>query len=132
MRFPAFLPALILITPLAAQRDWHAPQVQSTPVESARFQILQSELVLRSTYRLDRWRGDVWELILQDDGRFSWRAVERLPHTVPDTRVEGRPNYQMFLSGLANSFTFLLNTNTGATWQMEVAADGSLVFSPID
>jgi 5-methylcytosine-specific restriction endonuclease McrA len=40
-------------------------------------------------------------------------------------------HHQLFVSGLANRHTYLINSNNGSTWQLTIAKDQTLVWSPI-
>jgi len=48
-----------------------------------------------------------------------------------DKRNDRRVNYQLFTSGIALRYTFLMNVNTGATWQKLETPEKDLVWSPI-
>lgn len=105
-------------------------QVTTAPPE-AHFEILASELGVRNTFRLDRFTGQSAQLVLQADSSLDWQPIPKAPHPLPDTQLPGRANYQMFTSGLGARFTFLINVNTGATWQLQVDENGSLVWAPL-
>jgi len=61
----------------------------------------------------------------------TWQLIARLKHPDGDPREPGRVNYQLFISGIANRHTFLVNVNNGATWQLAVTKDEVLVWEPI-
>lgn len=104
-------------------------QKTSAPPE-ARFEFLQSPLAARGTYKLDKYTGAVYQIVQTKDGHTVWREMLKLSHPL-DKRNEGRVNYQLFTSGLAMKFTFLMNVNTGATWQLVETPQKDLVWSPI-
>jgi hypothetical protein len=102
----------------ASQMD--APQHERTaPIVDARFELVQSSVAARLTLRFDRISGIASQLMIRPDSSFAWQPIFRLPHVEPDTRVSGRPNYQLFTSGLGMTYTFMLNVHTGATWQLK-------------
>lgn len=104
----------------------HAP-------EGARFEIVQASYAARGgTYRLDTFTGEVSQLVQTADSSVVWDRMVRRPHTKPDTRVPGRPNYLLFVSGLSARFNLLINVNTGATWQVQETEKGEHVWNPID
>ena len=112
--------AALLFTPELAQTQNPPGQHQATapPIE-ARFEILQSSIVAKMTLRLDRYTGQVDQLVVQPDSSVAWQQVPRKTHPRDqDTRVAGRANYQVFTSGIAARYTFLINTTTGATWEL--------------
>lgn len=104
-------------------------QKTSAPPES-RFEFLQSPLAARGTFKLDKHSGIVYQIIKTADDDTVWQEMPRRSHPL-DKRNDGRVNYQMFTSGLAMKFTFLMNVNTGATWQLVETAQKDLVWSPI-
>ena len=91
---------------------------QTSPVAGARFEMLQSTLVARLTFRLDRFAGRVWQLVRTKDDDNVW---EETP--VVDLKIQpsGRARFQLFTSGLAARHTFLLDGDTGKTWQVVTA-----------
>jgi hypothetical protein len=119
-RVDRFALAAALLTAHSALAQSATGQHQATtpPIE-ARFEILQSSIVAKMTLRLDRYTGQVDQLVVQPDSSVAWQQVPRKTHPRDqDTRVAGRANYQVFTSGIAARYTFLINTTTGATWEL--------------
>lgn len=89
--------------------------VVSVPPENARFQIVQSEMAAKATFKLDRFTGRVWQLLSTPDGNiWSQMSVESLsPNGVPSSA----PRFHIFTSGVALKFTYLLDTMSGRTWE---------------
>jgi hypothetical protein len=83
-----------------------------------RYSIIQSTLAAKGTYKLDSYTGDVYQMVLAAGGRETWQKLSRQPHSTPDTQFDNTNNYILFLSPLAMRFTYLMNVNTGATWQL--------------
>lgn len=81
----------------------------------ARFEIVQSPLVARGTFKLDKYTGTVSVLIQTQAGRFGWQVMHRAEHPL-DKTIPGKVNYQIFSSALTAKATFLVNVNTGASW----------------
>jgi hypothetical protein len=99
-----------------------------------RYEIIQSTLAAKGTFRLDTYSGDVCQL--QSDGNKSeaWFKLRRIPAIMQgvDSTIEGRSNYHLFLSTIAMRFTYLINVNTGATWELvEDQQTREDYFSPI-
>lgn len=86
----------------------------TAPVPNAKFEILQSPLAARWTFRVDRFTGRVWQLVKTqaDDNMWEEMPVEALPKS----STSAKPRFQLFSSGLAARHTFLLDTETGKTW----------------
>ena len=118
-----------LLLPSYARSQTTLPQHQSSllPAE-ARYEIIQSTLAVKFTLRVDRFTGTTAQLVLASDSSLTWQDIARIDHFVPDTRVPARVNYQVFTSGLGLRFTFLLNVNTGATWQITEDPKTTVVF----
>ena len=81
----------------------------------ARFEILQAD---PRTFRLDRFAGRVDQLVTSKTGELIWREMD-----VPDRAVVSNPmspRFHLFISAseARNRTTFLLNTETGQTWQL--------------
>ncbi len=91
-------------------------QVSAVP-PTARFEFVQSHIAARSSYRLDKFTGNVQQIVQTESGDLTWENVRKLAHP-EDYSKEGEVNYQIFLSGMANRFSFLMNVRTGAMWQL--------------
>jgi len=81
---------------------------------TARFEIVQSELAAKWTFRLDRFSGRVAQLVrtAQDDN--GWEEMRVIG--LPPMATPPKPRFQLFTSGLAAKHTFLIDTETGKTW----------------
>ena len=123
-RLPAFdrtavcsstlLLAAFLTLPAWGEDTAPSHQRSAVPLD-ARYEIVQSPLVSRAIFKLDKYTGSVAVLTRAADGTFSWQAMLRADHPL-DKMVPGKVNYEFFSSGLIASATFLINVNTGATW----------------
>jgi hypothetical protein len=110
----AYILALFSFGQIAHAQENAAPQ--SSTILADRYQIIQSELAAKWTFRLDRICGSVSQLVSTKDESLGWQAmpIDKLPPCQPN----GRPSYQLFTSGLAVRHTFLMNTSTGKTWTL--------------
>lgn len=90
------------------------PHTSSLISPNARFEIVQSQLVFRNTFRLDRTCGAVSQLVLASNDEQAWEpmGIVKLPPCVFD----GKLHYQLFMSALATKGTFLMNTDSGKSW----------------
>lgn len=93
-------------------------QETSLKTTSPRYQIVQSSLAARGTYKLDTYEGKVYQLVLDGNNNETWQLLKRIGNYSNDNQINGQQNYQIFLSTLAMKFTYLINVNTGATWQL--------------
>lgn len=104
-------------TVTAQPQDYPAPGHQQTsPSATARYEVLQSPLAMRWTFRLDRIHGRVWQLLKtpEDNNRWEEMPVTDLPRV--RSAVPQRARFQLFASGLGAYQTFLLDMDTGKTW----------------
>lgn len=112
----AALVCIVLAGPLAAADadvQVRSHQMTTSP-PSARFELLQSTLAARWTFRLDRFTGRVWQLVRTADDDNTWEEMHVFER--PQVQTPNRPRFQLFASGLAARHTFLLDSDTGRTW----------------
>ncbi len=118
MKFGAsLLVAATLIQPQLVRAEACSPEHQlSSSVPGARFEIVQSPLAAMWTFRLDRYAGAVWLLMSDDEKNSHWIEMEfsRRPKVANPTQ----PRFQLFTSGLAAEHTYLVDTQSGDTWQL--------------
>ena len=113
------LAALVLIlmaafaVPVIAQRPSDIHQ-QTTAPPGARFEIVQSQLAAKWTFRLDRYTGRVAQLVLTETGANAWELMEAIG--LPSILAPTEARFQLFTSGLAAKHTFLIDTKTGDSW----------------
>ena len=93
-----------------------APHTSSTMSDTNRYEIVQSHLAAKWTFRLDRFCGFVSQYVKTTSGDVTWEPmfIEKRPTCVMD----GKIHYQLFSSSLAARHTFLMNTDTGTSWLM--------------
>jgi hypothetical protein len=96
------------------QSDIHDSHQATLPPENARFEIIQSELAAKFTFRLDRFTGHVWQLVSTLGGGDAWEPTKVL--SLPSISSPTTPRFQIFESGIAAKFSFLIDTSTGQTW----------------
>jgi|SRR5271165_6036224 len=91
-----------------------APHSSSTISGANRYEIVQSHLAAKWTFRFDRFCGFVSQLVKTKSGGMAWEAmpIDKQPTCVMD----GKIHYQLFSSSLAVRHTFLMNTDMGTTW----------------
>jgi len=106
--------AFALSTALEAQDAPPAIHQQSSSVPGARYEIVQSELAARWTFRLDRFTGRVAQLVATKDSSTAWEDMLVIGR--PQIATPTRARFQIFTSGLAARHTFLIDVDTGRTW----------------
>lgn len=115
MRILAFVLSLSLCPLALGAQDFPPPPHQQTsPNSGARFEILQSSLAARWTFKLDRYTGRVWQSVRTKEDENAWEEMPVVD--LPKAQSTARPKYQLFSSGIAARYTFLLDSDTGKTW----------------
>jgi hypothetical protein len=101
--------------PGLAQGDVDINQQTAAPV-NARYQLVQSTITMRDTYRLDTFTGRVHRLVRNKDGELLWEemVVRQRPAVANPTAAR----FQIFLSGIAAKGSYMIDTRTGQTWQV--------------
>ncbi len=116
MRQTLFL--ILLLLSFAGQawsQETNRSQSSSSP-ETSRFEIIQSELAAKITLKIDKYTGNVFQLVTGIKG-LSWELITAEKHSADETATN-KVNYQVFTSGLAVRMTYLINVNTGASWKL--------------
>ena len=103
---------------LELKSELNKTQEISTKSNSPRYQIVQSSIAARGTYKVDTYEGNVYQLVVDKNNNETWELLRRIGNGTNDNQVNGQRNYEIFLSTLAMRFTYLINLNTGATWQL--------------
>ena len=119
---PVLVLAVLSATTCLAQSEPTPIHAQSTAPTNSRFEIVQSTITAKLTFRLDKRTGQVSQLVHSSTEDLVWQPmlVVGLAQT-RDTSNEGR--YQLFLSGISNRFAFLIDTDSGRTWQLQSTKD---------
>jgi len=87
----------------------------------SRYEIVQSTLAARLTFRLDKVCGNVGQLVTTRNDGVTWESM--IVVGLPKCQADGKIRYQLFTSGLAARHTYLLNTENGKTWQVRSTKD---------
>ena len=109
--------------PLPVQRE------STTRLTDARFEIFQSDVSMIGTLRLDRVTGNVDQLVSSKSGNLVWAKMRVLPH--PQALNMTKPHYEIVVVGLPSQVLLLLDTESGATWQLNSKENVS-VWQPIE
>jgi hypothetical protein len=79
----------------------------------------ESLLAGNANYKIDKFTGDVYILVQRNDNTLTWRLIEKIEaeENNNDLTFQDFINYQLYTGG-SSSYLYLLNTNTGLTWQL--------------
>ena len=105
---------IVLLSSIVGAQQPSDVHQQTTPPVGARFEVVQSELAAKWTFRLDRFTGHVAQLVRTADDDNTWEEMRVI--RLPVVSAPSRPRFQLFASGLAAKFMFLIDTDTGQTW----------------
>jgi len=106
----------LLLVPVVARGEVSKLHQTTAACSDSRFEIVQSQLAARWTFRLDRFTGEVMQLLLNAEQENVWAKVP--VQDMPKIKPGNVPRFQIFTSGLAARHTFLLDTLTGKTWTL--------------
>jgi len=89
----------------------------TSAIPGARFEIVQSSIIARETFKLDRVTGRVWQLAKNPKDVILWEetSVRSRPSIAP---MATSVRFQIFLSGIAARYAFLIDSLTGNVWQL--------------
>jgi hypothetical protein len=124
---PILLATCLLLgvsNPLWADETFTPPNEQTLAPATSRYEIIQSQLAAKWTFKIDKYCGNISQLVKDKDDDVTWDAmpVLHLPKCTNDSRV----HFQLFTSGLAARHTFMLNVDTGRTWVLTTSKDEKL------
>ena len=118
---------LILIMFKCWSQDVYSHQFSSVP-DNARYEIIQSERGARYTLKIDKYSGKVFQMVLKEDSDLTWEPIMILEEFTKEETTDGKVNFQVFISGLGARFIFLLQIDTGKTWQLAEDTNSGLNF----
>ena len=109
----------------------HHPSV-STSQTGGRYEIIQSPIARRLIFRLDKYTGEVHQYVLGKDDKPLWEKISNawLSLILDKEKKQGYIKFQLFMGGIAVADCFLLDIETGVTFQLYEDSDsGKLFFS---
>lgn len=118
---------LLLVLALLLSLNIYAddPPAVATQMNNALFEVIQNPKVRKYTFYLDKVEGKVYQLVQGYGGRTKWEEMTVYPK---DTQTYTEPTYQIYISGLMTSDTFLINTKTGRTWMLVQGRDDEILW----
>ena len=102
------------------------PNFQTEPPQNSRFEMTQSGIGARFTFRLDKFTGRVWQYVKEANDEDGWEEMIVLPKPT----ASSKPKFQIFLSGIGARYSFLIDNDNGNTWllvsiKLKDGSDGS-------
>jgi hypothetical protein len=94
-----------------------AQQAVKTSTEGGRYEIVQSEIARKYFFKLDKYTGNVYQLVKKSNGDVTWEKMLVIGLAL-DTIKEDAINFQIFMGGIAVSDCFMINIHTGKTYQL--------------
>ena len=120
---------------LCAASTTHAQEltyhVSTTVPDTAGYEIVQSSVLAKLTFRLDRNTGRTWQIGDTSDGGYVWQEVLWLDDDSSESR-SSQPRYQIFSSGILARVTVLMNTDTGRSWYIAEDDEIGFFWTPFD
>ena len=106
----------ILLGAVALRAETHsAERVQTHLPANSRYEIVQSGIAAKFTFRLDKYTGKVWQYVENlTDNSVGWTPMLVMQPEKVETSSLAR--FQLFESAVAARFDYLLDSMTGRTW----------------
>ena len=98
-----------------------------TSTEGGRYELVQSEIMRKCFFKLDKYTGDVYQLVKKNDGGKTWQKMDVIGLSY-DTIKENTINFQIFMGGIAASDCFIINIHTGATYILYTDTESGTLF----
>lgn len=117
-RFLVIISFIFISLGAMAQIEKH-PSV-STSQTGGRFEIIQSPIARRLTFRLDKYTGEVFQYVLGKDDKPLWEKVSNpwLSLILDKDKKQDYIKFQLFMGGIAVADCFLLDIETGITFNL--------------
>jgi hypothetical protein len=112
--------AILGLCPLCQAQDEYP--TSTSPVPGGRYEIVQSPILARDTFKLDRVQGRVWRLVVGQDGKKLLESMHVRDAPLISSDATG-PRFQLFLSGIQARDTFLIDSATGMVWIVTTITD---------
>lgn len=102
----------------------------STTQTGGRYEIIQSPIARKLTFRLDKYTGKVYQLVLSKNDESIWEIVSNswLQFLLDKDKKNDHVRFQLFMSGIALADCFLLDLDTGITFMLYEDSDSGALF----
>ena len=104
---------------------------QTTSLCGGHWEFFMSDIAINLTFIIDKFTGDVLQMVERKDKTLTWEYIQK-EKSDKDIKKTDVINYQLFSSGQGIRFTYLLNTNSGLTWQLVKGENETLYFQLIE
>lgn len=104
----------------------------SMPIPGARYEIIQSGLAAMHTFKLDRFTGQVFLLVGNDEGGIAMWAITKWQKPAVVNPNPTEPRFQLFMGGDRVRDVYLLDSATGCTWGWAQVSGGELTATSTD
>ena len=121
----------VVLTSLPGFSQGNNGSNQATSLCGGRWEFFMSEIAVTLTFKIDKFTGEVYQLVELADKTTTWMPIEREKNS-NDIQRQDVINYQLFSSGMGIRHTYLLNTNSGLTWQLVKGGNELLFFQTIE
>jgi hypothetical protein len=96
--------------------------------QTARYEIVQSERGARYTFKIDKYTGQVFQIAEKNNHDLTWEPIIFKDPRTQDETTPDKVNFQILISGLGARYIFLLQVNTGKTWQLAEDTKSGILF----
>lgn len=94
-----------------------------------RYEIIQSPIARKLTFKIDKVEGNVWQLVQTSSGGVAWQTIH-VALIIADDKEANSNNYRFFFSGIALKDCFIYNVKTGRCWVLVESSNKELSFEP--
>ncbi|MDE3181225.1 MAG: hypothetical protein KGM47_16395 [Acidobacteriota bacterium] len=144
----SYLPLAAILMLVAINAKASKNQAHTRIPENARYQIIESSIALKNTFKLDTYTGTSWQLVQDPDGALSWELLARMPFAgnskpltltlaelagakvISKGETRHKISYGIYTSGIAIKNTFLINFDNGHTLLLVENSHHDLLWEP--
>ena len=105
-------------------------QAVKTAAPDGRFEIVQSEIIRKNTFKIDKCTGRIWMLCSSNAGVSWWSEMYREDYSQED--YKNGINFQIFMGGMMARDCFVMDVNNGKTWMLTESDTGILRWRKMD
>lgn len=122
--------ALAFFAQAFAQSSVNVETAVSTSTTGGRYEFLQSTIVRKSSFLLDKYSGRIWQMVKDRNDNTTFESVyrEQSSKEVASSKI----NFQLYMGGMMAKDCFLIDLNNGTVWQLlQDPSDGTVFFGII-
>lgn len=122
-----FIQIIVLFAYKGWAQETYSNQFSSAP-QTARYEIVQSERGAKYTFKIDKYTGQVFQIAGKSNQDLTWEPVLFLDTLTQDETTPNKVNFQIFISGLGARHIYMLQVDTGKTWQLAEDSQSGILF----